>query len=818
MSHVWNPLMIRERNLMSSTSQFSRLIVVFVCSLLVASSPIASAFAQEKKSQTDSSFEKRLEKLDKVLEAERTKNKIPGLALAVVKDDKVVFAKGYGMRDLESSKPVESETRFAIGSSTKAFTGALIGMLVDEGKMSWDDPVSKHVPGFKLDIDTDGKDITLRDLLCHRSGFTRLSLLWASGSQSRSEVIKSAVKAKPYAKFREKFLYNNVMYMAAGVGAGNAAGSDWDSLIGERFFKPLGMTSSNTSVSAAVKDPGMSLGYMWDEDAEEFIHLPMRDLNAIAPAGAINSNVTDMARWIRFQLGKGEFGGKRLLREETHAETWKKQIDIAGEVGYGFGWMLRKWNGKKVVEHGGNIDGFGAQVSLLPEMNAGYVLLTNVTATPLQGASVGLVFDTLFGEQTEERGLAEIDTDELLGTYIANFGPFDDAKFEVKMKDGNLAVDVPGQTLYELKAPNDEGKWLFALTDTIAVSFNRKDEKVVSMSFYQGGMEPEFLREDYEPKPESPLGVTAPIVGKYRDEEAKLDIDVSVKKGRLVVNTGGRGVFTLLPPDEAGKWALRPRPDAVQITFNKNDDGTVKSMTRTQGGKDTEMLRISKASAASVPSVDELLGKMRKRIGAFNDSAGVRLSGTANFIHQGVTGNVETTLTADGKHATRQDFGKLATIVEAYDGKRGFSDASVSRFEELKGKKLLLMKLRHPAWFLLNWKQHYTDVSIGGETKIGDDRVFIVSFSGEGVSDRKLYVNAESGLVVKETIQIPMANLGTLPIDISYSDFRTVAGVTLPFKVASENPAAGKVVMQYDSAEELSSIPVGAFVVEPGKK
>ncbi len=801
-------------------SRFSRATCAF-SALILCSLVGPAASAQEKaKAQASTDFEQRLKKLEIVIEEARVENKIPGLALAVVKDDKIVFAKGFGSRDLENKKPVKANTRFAIGSSTKAFTGALIGMLVDEGKMKWDDPVTRHIPDFKLDVDAGDEEITIRDLLSHRTGLTRLSLIWAGGTQSRSEIIRNAAKAKGYAKFREKFQYNNVMYMTAGVSAGKAAGSDWDTLIAERFFKPLGMKNSNTTLAAAKADPEMSLGYTWDKDAEEYVQLPMRSLDSIAPAGAINSDVNDMAQWLRFQLGNGTFEGKQLLGKEQHAETWKKQIAIGGGINYGFGWMLREWNGKKVVEHGGNIDGFGAQVTLLPEMNAGYVLLTNVTVTPLQGGSVSLVFDTLFGEEKESRGLAGINTDELIGKYIANFGPFSDKTFEVMMKDGKLAVDVPGQTTFVLKAPNDEGKWYFALTDTIAVSFNKnEDGKVTSMRFYQAGMEPEFIREDYEPKPESPLHVTAPIVGKYRDEKGGVDVDVSVKKGRVVVNASGKGTFTLLPPKDGDLWRLRPRPEAIQFRFNKNDDGSVKSMSRIQGGKEVEMPRIDKATASQIPSVKELIALIKKGAGNWEGKpAGIRMTGVANFVHQGVKGKTEMVFTPDGKYLTRQDLGELATVTEAFDGERGFVDASISRFVEAKGDTLRLMKMRHPAWLVADWQEAYKEITITGEAELDGKRTFIVALSGEGLPERTLHVDAENGRVVNEEMMQPVGDVGQIPVNIEYSDYRSVAGVMLPFRVSSDTQVAGTTELVFEQVEKLSDISGRIFTLQSPTK
>ncbi len=296
-------------------------------------------------------FDKRLAKLDGLLEAARIRHKIPGVAFALVRDDQVIFAKGYGDRDVKQKKPVETDTIFAIGSTTKAFTSSVIAMLVDDGKMEWDDPVTRFLPEFRLNLDTGKDEVTVRDLLCHRTGFTRMGLLWAGGTLTREEIITRIADAEPYAKFREKFHYNNVMYMAAGLCAGEAAESDWDSLIAERIFKPLGMQDSSTTIRVAQKDSRLALGYKWDKDIQAFAHLPMRNLDSVGPAGSINSNVNDMAQWLRFQLSRGKFNNHELITQRHHAETWNKQINMAGRVDYGFGWMLRQWNQQAVIEH-----------------------------------------------------------------------------------------------------------------------------------------------------------------------------------------------------------------------------------------------------------------------------------------------------------------------------------------------------------------------------------------------------------------------------------------------------------------------------------
>ncbi len=229
----------------------------FLAALLAASSVGAAAQGAEP------TLEQRLARLTKELEMQREDLHIPGMAMAVVRGDKLIYSHGFGRADLENDTPVTPETLFAIGSSTKAFTASLIGMLVDEGKMSWDDPVTKFLPYFELKIDTDDSEarVTIRDLLAHRTGFTRMGILWAGGAVSREEVLRTATRAEPWSPFRKKFYYNNVAFLAAGMASSVAAGSSWDELLAERLLTPLGMKSSSSSIRTAQRDARLSLGY-----------------------------------------------------------------------------------------------------------------------------------------------------------------------------------------------------------------------------------------------------------------------------------------------------------------------------------------------------------------------------------------------------------------------------------------------------------------------------------------------------------------------------------------------------------------------------
>ncbi|MFC2069355.1 serine hydrolase domain-containing protein, partial [Chloroflexota bacterium] len=275
-------------------------------------------------------LQQKLDLLVEQLEQQRQTLHVPGMAIAVVKDDEVILAHGFGVASVEKKTPVTPETIFAIGSSTKAFTSTLVGMLVDEGKMDWDDSVSKYLPYFQMNVESDNEsaEITLRDALSHRTGFTRMGLLFASGQIPREEVLLDSTKAEPYVPFREIFYYSNVMYMSAGVAAGKAADADWDKLVKKRIFKPLDMDSTTTSVIQAENDSRLSSGYLWDEDLQVYEYKPMRNMDNIGPAGTINSNVLDMAQWLRLQLGRGEYEGRCLISEENLRETGRTKLKL----------------------------------------------------------------------------------------------------------------------------------------------------------------------------------------------------------------------------------------------------------------------------------------------------------------------------------------------------------------------------------------------------------------------------------------------------------------------------------------------------------
>lgn len=441
---------------MRPTTPFVRLFSVFLLAFAITSAALtrpllAQQTTAAKPAASATDYSTALAAIEKALDDRRKELGIPGISLAIVKDDQIIYVKGIGYKDLDKKLPVTPDTRFAIGSASKAFTAMLAAIAADEGKLSLDDSPKKFLPYFTLRDPDAAAKITIRDLLAHRSGLNRTDLAMVTGVLNREELIKVAGMAKPTAKLGEKFQYQNVMYTAAGEAVAKAENSTWDKLIADRIFKPLGMKNSDTTAADMQKAKDYSFGYDYNPTTKETRHLPQREIGAAAPAGAINSSARDMAQWLRLMLANGSINGRRLVSEKNFDELVRKQMNVAGSVDYGLGWFLRQWNGHKVVEHGGNIDGFNSQVALMPDQKLGFVLLTNVTASPLGGFAMNTIWKNLVGEpKAVADGPAQPAGDPKVevGRYrLAAAG----VNFEVTLKDDKLTLNVPGQPAYTLQ-------------------------------------------------------------------------------------------------------------------------------------------------------------------------------------------------------------------------------------------------------------------------------------------------------------------------------------------------------------------------------
>ncbi|HEY6254120.1 MAG TPA: serine hydrolase [Candidatus Angelobacter sp.] len=336
--------------------------------------------------------------------------KVPGVAVAIVQGDKVILLRGYGYRDVEKKLPVTPKTLFSIGSITKSFTVSTLGMEMDEGKVDWDKPVREHLPGFRMFEPTVTEQLTIRDMVTHRSGLPRHDLVWYTSDFSREDLIRRLQYLELSKPLRYTFQYNNLMFMTAGYVAGRLDGMSWEDVIKKRIFTPLGMNGTTFSYKDSQNSPDFALPYRKGSDLKaEVKRIPFDptcpDRCAIGPAGEINSSAADMSHYLLFHLNKGKYEGKQLLSANNATQMQTPQMVIQGapdyketsEASYGMGFFISAYRGHKQVEHGGNIDGFSADLTFLPNDGIGVVVLTNLDGTPLPDVIALNVFDRFLG-------------------------------------------------------------------------------------------------------------------------------------------------------------------------------------------------------------------------------------------------------------------------------------------------------------------------------------------------------------------------------------------------------------------------------------
>lgn len=325
----------------------------------------------------------------------------PGLAVAVAREGALVLLAGYGLRDVARGLPVTPQTRFAIGSCTKAFTTMSLALLADDGALDWDAPVTEYLPTFAMHDPFASARITPRDLVTHRSGLPRHDLSWYGAAATRAEIVARIRHLEPNRDFRTTWQYQNLMYLSAGYLAGQLAGQTWEDLVQARLFDRLGMVGANFSVARSQETGDFARPYQ--EKEGEAREMPFRTIDEVGPAGSINASMADMGRWLLLHLNRGEHDGERVVSAGQMDEMHAPQMVIPStgkypEVvlpSYGLGWFVESYRGRTVVHHGGNIDGFSALTTFMPREKIGAVVLANLDGAPVPNIVAYGVYDRL---------------------------------------------------------------------------------------------------------------------------------------------------------------------------------------------------------------------------------------------------------------------------------------------------------------------------------------------------------------------------------------------------------------------------------------
>jgi CubicO group peptidase (beta-lactamase class C family) len=311
----------------------------------------------------------------------------PGVTIAIVEKNKVIYTGGFGYRDYEKKLPVTENTLFAIGSCTKAFTTSIIGMLVKEGKVDIDKPVRQYLPELVFQNEYTNDHVTLRDMMCHRTGLPRHDYSWYGSTASRDELLTRIQYQEPSAELREKYQYNNFMFMAQGMVIEKLTGRSWEENMKERILTPLGMNQTNMSVIDMEKSSDRSLAYTV-KNRTTISAIPYRNIDGIGPAGSVNSCAKDMANWLLTWINNGTFKGKEIIPSGFRNQAIVPQVATGGGLpgaenpdvhftGYGLGWGMNSYRGHYRVEHSGGIDGFITSTCFFPSDSLGIFIVTD---------------------------------------------------------------------------------------------------------------------------------------------------------------------------------------------------------------------------------------------------------------------------------------------------------------------------------------------------------------------------------------------------------------------------------------------------------
>lgn len=479
--------MIQNPKAVSVMMKRSKLVAFVIFSLVLA----AASFAQPKTGDLG-----KLKGFETFVHSILAEYKVPGVAIAVVKDGKVLYAQGFGYRDIQGGLKVTPRTLFGIGSCSKAFTAVTMGILIDEGRLDWGKPVRTYLPTFQLSDPLATEMLTPRDLVSHRTGLPRHDKVWYKSTLSRKDLYDRLRFLDFSRGIREVYQYNNLMFMTAGVLVEAVAGVPWEEFVRRRILSPLGMSETNFSVVDSQKAADFANPYQEIDGKIELI--PFCNVDAIAPAGAINSSVSDMARWLLLNLAKGRCGeklDKRIISEAVLAQIQTPQIIVPEEWkydelfygSYAMGWRINSYRGHLLVAHGGSIDGFTALVSMLPKDNIGLVVLNNLESGPINYILAYNLYDRLLGlkpvdwdartrsdlaksRETAEKARKDREKDRKPGTvpthplkdYTGDFDHPAYGRFSIRLEGDRLLADFHGLTYamsnfhydtFELKNP-----------------------------------------------------------------------------------------------------------------------------------------------------------------------------------------------------------------------------------------------------------------------------------------------------------------------------------------------------------------------------
>ena len=577
---------------------------------------ITSVFAQTNK---------RLKGIDKQLNKILEVTHTAGFAVAIVEKDKILYAKGFGFRDVENKIGVDANTLFAIGSSTKAFTSSILGQLRNEDKLSFDDSPRKYIPELEFYNDDMNDHIIIKDLMSHRTGLPRHDFSWyLFPTFDKDSLIQRIKYQEPFTGIRQQWYYNNFMFLTQGVIAERITGKSWEDNIRERFFKPLGMTHSNVTIDEMEKSSNAALGYQTEKDSSN----TKKDYYKIAgmsPAGSINSSVNEMSNWLITWINKGKFKDEEILPEAYVTEAMSSQMVIGAALpdkdipdayfaNYGYGWMLTSYKGHYRVEHGGNIDGFSASVAFFPSDSIGIVVLANQNGSRVPGLVRNTIADRMlkvkrtdwtqrFTEAQEKAKKTEKEAEEaktservkntrpshIKQEYAGTYSHSGYGAFEINVEHDSLFAQFKLMKMwlkhyhYDIFEPFEVEETGIDTTDSGALRFNFITNNAGEISGLKAKIEPALTDPiEFKRKPNT-IEVDKATLDKYigEFELASITIKFYIKnENTLFLFVTGQPEYELLPTAK-NKFALKIL-DGFKLEFFEDDNGEINEVLMIQ--------------------------------------------------------------------------------------------------------------------------------------------------------------------------------------------------------------------------------------------
>jgi CubicO group peptidase (beta-lactamase class C family) len=591
-----------------------KLTILFLCIITIPS------FAQKQKSTED----KRFAGLDTAFARVLKEWHAAGFSVAVVEKDKVVYAKGFGYRDYENKIPVTPNTLFAIGSCTKAFTALLLGILNKAGKIDFDKPVRTYLPELKFYNNELNDHVTLRDMMCHRTGLPRHDYSWyLFQTHSKDSLVQRIQYMEPSVGLREKWQYNNFMFLLQGVVTEKITGKSWEDNIREKIFEPLGMNNSDVSLAEWTKSSDAAFGY--DVKNDSIIKkMNYYDIAAVSPAGSINSSVNDMSKWVISWINGGKYQGKEIVPSPYVSEAMSSQMVTSAGLpnketpdlyfgNYGFGWFLSSYRGHYRVEHGGNIDGFSASTSFFPTDSIGIIVLCNQNGSPVPSIVRNTIADKMLRlkyhdwesdlKQNADSAKAKAKDAEKnqISSQKTNTKPSHDLKnyegtyshpgygsFDVSLKDDSLFITTPTLTFWLHHYHYD----VFALFQKDAkegIDTSDQNTKVQFNTNVAGDIESASI--NLEPSLKPIVFTRAAKAKEITKDSLQLYIgDYEISGVTIKIYTKGATVLYMfvqgqpeyeLVPIDKDKFNLK-NLSGFSVQFNRNDGGEVNELLSIQ--------------------------------------------------------------------------------------------------------------------------------------------------------------------------------------------------------------------------------------------